>query len=106
MIPSLFSVVLLPIVTRPHAAVLPPHWMKLLAESRASLEALLGRIADMFQDSGIIRSTMRPALQAGFKLMVSVLNFPCYLTFELTIRRTGAYWWKFIVLSFLWVLTH
>jgi protein transport protein SEC24 len=42
-----------------------------IAESRASLEALLGRIGDMFQDNGIIGSAMGPALQAGFKLMVS-----------------------------------
>ncbi len=41
-----------------------------LAEARASLEALLGRINDMFQDNSIIGSAMGPALQAGFKLMV------------------------------------
>lgn len=42
-----------------------------LAESRSSLETLLTRINDMFQDNGIIGSAMGPALQAGFKLMVS-----------------------------------
>ncbi|KXN89326.1 Protein transport protein SEC24 [Leucoagaricus sp. SymC.cos] len=40
-----------------------------LAESRSSLEALLGRINDMFQDNSIIGSAMGAALQAGFKLM-------------------------------------
>ncbi|KAF8802254.1 hypothetical protein BYT27DRAFT_7113454 [Phlegmacium glaucopus] len=43
-----------------------------IAESRASLEALLGRIGDMFQDNGIIGSAMGPALQAGFKLMAPI----------------------------------
>jgi protein transport protein SEC24 len=41
-----------------------------LAESRASLEALLGRIGEMFQDNTVIGSALGPALQAGFKLMV------------------------------------
>ncbi|KAL9710273.1 COPII subunit [Leucoagaricus gongylophorus] len=40
-----------------------------LAESRSSLETLLGRINDMFQENNIIGSAMGPALQAGFKLM-------------------------------------
>ena len=41
-----------------------------LAESRSSLDALLGRINDMFQDNYTVGSAMGPALQAGFKLMV------------------------------------
>src|SRR5258705_381622 len=41
-----------------------------LSESRASLEALLGRIGEMFQDNTVIGSALGPALQAGFKLMV------------------------------------
>lgn len=41
-----------------------------LAESRASLEVLLGRIGEMFQDNTVIGSALGPALQAGFKLMV------------------------------------
>jgi protein transport protein SEC24 len=41
-----------------------------LAEARASLETLLGRINDMFQENSILGSAMGPALQAGFKLMV------------------------------------
>jgi len=49
-----------------------------VAESRASLESLLGRIGDMFQENSIIGSAMGPALQAGFKLMVStMLSFLC-----------------------------
>jgi len=44
-----------------------------VAESRAALESLLGRIGDMFQENSIIGSAMGPALQAGFKLMVSSL---------------------------------
>lgn len=43
-----------------------------LAESRSTLEALLGRVNDMFQENNIIGSAMGPALQAGFKLMVSL----------------------------------
>ena len=41
-----------------------------ITECRAALEALLGKIGDMFQDNSIIGSAMGPALQAGFKLMV------------------------------------
>jgi len=44
-----------------------------LTESRQSLESLLGRINDMFQDNHTVGSAMGPALQAGFKLMVSFL---------------------------------
>ncbi|KAF8155735.1 protein transporter SEC24 [Crassisporium funariophilum] len=43
-----------------------------ITESRASLEALLGRIGDMFQENSIIGSAMGPALQAGFKLMAPI----------------------------------
>lgn len=41
-----------------------------LAESRASLDSLLGRLHDMFQDNHVVGSALGPALQAGFKLMV------------------------------------
>lgn len=41
-----------------------------LAEAKASLEALLGRINEMFQDNHTVGSALGPALQAGFKLMV------------------------------------
>ncbi|ETW78005.1 hypothetical protein HETIRDRAFT_388085 [Heterobasidion irregulare TC 32-1] len=40
-----------------------------LSEARASLDALLGRLNDMFQDNHVIGSALGPALQAGFKLM-------------------------------------
>ncbi|KIL59467.1 hypothetical protein M378DRAFT_26985 [Amanita muscaria Koide BX008] len=40
-----------------------------LAESKQSLEALLGRVNDMFQENTIIGSALGPALQAGYKLM-------------------------------------
>ncbi|KAF8965024.1 CPII coat sec24 protein [Flammula alnicola] len=43
-----------------------------MSEARASLEALLGRIGEMFQDNSIIGSAMGPALQAGFKLMAPI----------------------------------
>ena len=45
-----------------------------LAESRQSLEALLGKINDMFQENTIIGSALGPALQAGYKLMVGPLG--------------------------------
>lgn len=43
-----------------------------LAEAKASLESLLGRINDMFQDNHTVGSALGPALQAGFKLMVYI----------------------------------
>ncbi|KAL4071423.1 Sec23/Sec24 trunk domain-containing protein [Scleroderma yunnanense] len=43
-----------------------------LSEARASLEALLTRINDMFQDNHTVGSAMGPALQAGFKLMAPI----------------------------------
>ncbi|EGN92871.1 hypothetical protein SERLA73DRAFT_127142 [Serpula lacrymans var. lacrymans S7.3] len=43
-----------------------------LVEARASLEALLGRINDMFQDNHTVGSALGPALQAGFKLMAPI----------------------------------
>ena len=46
-----------------------------LAEARESLEILLDKIGTMFQDNSIIGSALGPALQAGFKLMVSLT--PC-----------------------------
>lgn len=50
-----------------------------LTESRPALEALLGRLSDMFQDNHTIGSALGPALQAGYKLMVrsrTVAKFP------------------------------
>ncbi|KAJ7081681.1 protein transporter SEC24 [Mycena crocata] len=43
-----------------------------LSEARSALEALLGRIGDMFQDNSIIGSALGPALQAGSKLMAPI----------------------------------
>jgi len=40
-----------------------------LNESRSTLESLLGRLGDMFQDNHTIGSALGPALQAGFQLM-------------------------------------
>lgn len=51
-----------------------------LAEARSTLETLLGRIPEMFQDNVIVGSAMGPALQAGFKLMVGLDSLP-YLSF-------------------------
>ncbi len=46
-----------------------------LAEAFASLEALLGRLGDMFKDNHIIGSALGPALQAAFQLMVCRSSF-------------------------------
>ncbi|TEB34350.1 CPII coat sec24 protein [Coprinellus micaceus] len=40
-----------------------------LAEARESMENLLDKIGNMFQENSIIGSALGPALQAGFKLM-------------------------------------
>lgn len=45
-----------------------------LTEARASIEALLGRLSDMFQESHSVGSALGPAMQAGFKLIVSCLR--------------------------------
>jgi protein transport protein SEC24 len=45
-----------------------------LSEARPALEALLGRIGDMFQENSIIGSALGPALLAGSKLMVRPFN--------------------------------
>lgn len=47
-----------------------------LTEARASIEALLGRLGDMFQESHAVGSALGPAMQAGFKLIVS-LAYQC-----------------------------
>ncbi len=44
-----------------------------LAEARTSLEGLLGRVHDMFQENSIIGNALGPALQAAFKLLVRCL---------------------------------
>jgi len=60
-----------------------------LAECRSSLESLLGRINDMFQDNLTVGSALGPALQAGFKLVVSLTRFHC----DCLIRSRGSHWW-------------
>ena len=46
-----------------------------LAECRAAVESLLGRLNDMFADNHTIGSALGPALQSGFKLIVRFLTF-------------------------------
>lgn len=64
-----------------------------LAECRASLEGLLGRLGDMFQDNSIVGSAMGSALQAAFKLMVgsteSTLRISLLTQFPLV-----SHWWQ------------
>ncbi|KAF8843924.1 hypothetical protein BDN67DRAFT_1066584 [Paxillus ammoniavirescens] len=43
-----------------------------LSEAKASLESLLSRINDMFQDNHTVGSALGPALQAGSKLMAPI----------------------------------
>jgi protein transport protein SEC24 len=45
-----------------------------LTESRAGLEALLGRIPEMFAESHAIGSALGPALQAAYKMTVSLIH--------------------------------
>ena len=47
-----------------------------LTESRAALEALLGKLNDMFAENHVAGSALGPALQAGFKLMVGSFSTP------------------------------
>lgn len=63
-----------------------------IAESRASLETLLGRIGDMFADNTVIGSALGPALQAGFKLMV-LPTFLLFWDFIAKSLRLGTHWW-------------
>ena len=44
-----------------------------LTEARAGLEALLGRLSDMFAESHNVGSCLGPALQAAYKMCVSTL---------------------------------
>ena len=43
-----------------------------LAEARAGLESLLERMQNLFADSQSVGCALGPALQAGFKLIVSL----------------------------------
>lgn len=68
-----------------------------LSESRASIESLLGRLSDMFQDNHTIGSALGPALQAGFQLMVCPYLIYSFLNLLYYGVLTGAnivtYWW-------------
>ena len=59
-----------------------------LAEARASIEATLGRLSDMFKDSRSVGSAAGPALQAGYKLIVR--SIPLFNGFVLTCRICDA----------------
>lgn len=45
-----------------------------LTEARTSIEALLGRLGDMFQESHVVGSCLGSAMQAGFKLIVRLFS--------------------------------
>lgn len=47
-----------------------------LTESRTALEALLGKLNEMFIENHVLGSALGPALQAGFKLMVGSILTP------------------------------
>lgn len=55
-----------------------------LTECRAGVESLLARLPEMFQDSHAVGSALGPALQAGFKLTVRVLNVLIWRYYFLT----------------------
>ncbi|KAF9787909.1 protein transporter SEC24 [Thelephora terrestris] len=61
-----------------------------LTESRAALEALLGKLNDMFVENHIIGSALGPALQAGFKLMSPIGGKIVALTASLPSVGAGA----------------
>nr|GAT57329.1 protein transporter SEC24 [Mycena chlorophos] len=61
-----------------------------LSEARPALEALLGRLGDMFQDNNVIGSALGPALQAGSKLMAPIGGKLVALTASLPSVGEGA----------------
>lgn len=64
-----------------------------LAESRPAIENLLGRLNDMFQENTIVGSALGPALQAAFKMMVSIHTF-LLENQSLTPGPQVAHWWQ------------
>ena len=49
-----------------------PHDLSVnIVEARSTLESLLGRFNEMFKENHDLGSALGPALQAGFKLIVS-----------------------------------
>ncbi|EMD35607.1 CPII coat sec24 protein [Gelatoporia subvermispora B] len=61
-----------------------------LTESRPALEALLGRLGDMFQDNHTIGSALGPALQAGYKMMSNIGGKITVLSASLPTHGAGA----------------
>ncbi|KAG9093067.1 COPII subunit [Ceratobasidium sp. UAMH 11750] len=61
-----------------------------LTEARAGIEALLGRLNDMFQDAHAIGSAMGPALQAAYKLTHTIGGKIIVLTASLPTLGEGA----------------
>ena len=64
-----------------------------LTEARAALEALLGKLNDMFSENHVIGSALGPALQAGFKLMVGSI-FASHTLYQLNRPHIVSYRWK------------
>lgn len=64
-----------------------------LTESRAALEALLGKLNDMFVENHVVGSALGPALQAGFKLMVGLIFTPSYPKASADLHIVS-YWWQ------------
>ena len=64
-----------------------------LTESRPAIEALLGRLNDMFQENHIIGSALGPALQAAFKMMVRIA-FASDLGLFTDVVLVVAHWWQ------------
>ncbi|KAI0792427.1 protein transporter SEC24 [Abortiporus biennis] len=61
-----------------------------LSEARATLETLLGRLSDMFQDNHTIGSALGPALQAAFQLIAPIGGKIMVLSSSLPSVGTGA----------------
>ncbi|KAI1794435.1 protein transporter SEC24 [Ganoderma leucocontextum] len=61
-----------------------------LTESRPAIEALLGRLNEMFQENHIIGSALGPALQAAFKMMSHIGGKIVVLSSSLPSHGAGA----------------
>lgn len=60
-----------------------------LTEARASIENLLSRLSDMFQDNHTVGSALGPAMQAGFKLIVRVIPFQTMVLYLIGCHAVG-----------------
>jgi protein transport protein SEC24 len=74
----------------------PQDLLLSLVEARTGLEALLGRINEMFQGTHQAGSALGPAMQAAFKLIVSKCNGQCWRRLMFVKSATGG---KIVVLS-------